>query len=385
MESKLDILLVSSDEATHNQILNSLDTDESNIGVIPPEDVVREVNRQTRDIIIFIQPENDTAVELIQYIKSVNPSCYVIFLANTSDVTLLRNITKAGAEDFFIFPDELSLFLSRFPTITKNYSLKKHSQDEPSKMGFGRGRGQIFSFYSGNGGTGKSIISSAFAQTLKLESTAEVILIDLNFQFGGIETLLSIDSNRSIADLTPVISELNENHIRNVSNTESHSKMEILISPCDAEVGETLNEEFVAKLLRTCRRSFDYVILDLPSSINNQVVTALEESDKIFYVLTPGTPELKVLKQYEELSVRLGIEIASRMEIVFNQTGKENEVQQKDIKNILRFPIAASIRRDIKGLQPFVNKGEPVRKISKERKLIPFAKDIHKFALSVLK
>jgi pilus assembly protein CpaE len=218
-----------------------------------------------------------------------------------------------------------------------------------------------------------------------LESTAEVILIDLNLQFGGIETVISINSNRSIADLAPVIRELNEGHIRNVSQTESFSKMDVLISPCDAEVAETLSEDFITKLLRTCRRSFDFVIIDLPSFINNQVVTALEESDKIYYVLVPDTPSLKVLKQFEELSIRLGIELKSRMSIILNHVGKENEVQEKDLKDIVRFPIEAKIRRDIKGLQPFVNKGEPVRKMAKERRLIPFAKDIRKWAHSVLK
>ena len=229
------------------------------------------------------------------------------------------------------------------------------------------------------------MLAASFAQTMKLESSAEVILIDLNGQYGGVETLLSIESNRSLADLQPVIEELNESHIRNVSQTQEHSKMEVLISPCDAEILETLDEEFIAKLLRTCRRTFDYVIVDLPSSINGLVVTAMEESDKIYYVLTPDTPSLKIMKQYEELSERLGLVLTSRMEIALNKLSKNYEVKQKDLKNVLRYPIIASIRQDTKGLQSFINQGQPVRKQAKERKLIPFAKDIRKFARQVAK
>ncbi|WP_175986527.1 AAA family ATPase [Bacillus sp. Marseille-Q1617] len=383
MEKNLDILLVSEDEIITNQILNTLEQEESTVTVISPEDTVREVNRQTRDIIVFVQSDNDNSVELIQYIKTVNPTTYVIFLAVSSEITVLRNVTRAGAEDFFVLPDEMSLFLSRFPTIKKNYALKQSSQEDKQVV-FGKGRGQIFSFYSAKGGSGKSVISSTFAQTLKLESAAEVILLDFNFQYGGIETIMSIESNRSIADLSPVINELNENHVRNVSQTESHSQMEILVSPCDAEVGETLDEQFIAKLLRTCRRSFDYVIIDLPSEVNNLMVTTLEESDKIYYVLYPETSSLKVLKHYEELCTRLGIDLQSRMEIILNEVSKENELQEGDLKDILRFPISASIRRDLKGLQPYVNKGEPIRKSPKEKRLIPFAKDVRKFAKSVL-
>ncbi|MDE3840765.1 pilus assembly protein CpaE [Bacillus methanolicus] len=383
MEPNLKILLVSDDEVIHNQILNAV-SGSYTVQLINTGDVVREVNRDVQDIVIYVQPESDVAVESIQYIKSVSPSTLVIFIAKGYDFTQLRNITKAGAAEFFVYPEEHSLFVSRFPAIFQNYENQKIKKDEVFSS-FTRGRGQILSIFSGKGGSGKSNLASALAQTIKLESTAEVILIDLNLQFGGIETLLSIESNRSIADLTPVINELNESHIRNVSQKLETSMLDVLISPCDAEAAEIITEEFVAKLLRTCRRSFDFVVVDLPSYINSQVVTALEESDQIFYVLTPDTPALKVLKQFEELAVRLGIELPSRTSIILNKTGKENEIQEKDLKSVLRFPIAASVRFDHKGLQPFLNKGEPVRKTANEKRLIPFAKDVKKWALSVLK
>lgn len=382
MESNLKILLVSDDEVIHNPILNAISGSYS-VQLISSTDVVREMNREDRDIVIFVQPDSDIAVESIQYVKSVSPSTLVTFIAKSSDFNQLRNITKAGASEYFVYPEEHSLFISRVPTIFKSYEVNKSKKSE-SISSFTRGRGQIYSIFSGNGGSGKSNLASAFAQTIKVESTAEVILIDLNLQFGGLETLMSIESNRSIADLMPVIGELNESHIRNVSQKLESSKLEVLISPCDAETAETITEEFVAKLLRTCRRSFDFVIVDLPSYLNNHVVTALEESDRIYYVLTPDTPSLKVLKQFEELAVRLGIELPSRTSIILNKLSKENEVQEKDIKNVLRFPLAATIRQDNKGLQPFLNKGEPIRKTAKERRLIPFAKDVRKWGLSVL-
>ncbi|HHY73662.1 MAG TPA: AAA family ATPase [Bacillus bacterium] len=382
MEQNLKVLVVSDDELIHNQILNAISGSYS-CQLINTKDLNREINRDVQDIVIYVQTDSDNAVEGIHYIKSVSPLTFVIFISTISDFTLLRNITKAGAAEFFVYPEEHGLFVSRFPSIFQNYEIQKNKKEESFSF-ISRGRGQILSVFSGNGGCGKSNIASTLAQTIKVESTAEVILIDLNLQFGGIETLLSIQSNRSIVDLAPVIDELNENHIRNVSQKLEHSKLDVLISPCDAEAAETITEEFIAKLLRTCRRSFDFVVLDLPSNINGLVVTALEESDKIFYVLTPDTPSLKVLKQFELLSVRLGVELTSRTSIVLNKVGKENEVQEKDIKNVLRFPIVSTIRWDTKGLQPFLNKGEPVRKARKERRLIPFAKDVRKWSLSLL-
>lgn len=382
MDKNLDILLVSEEETITNQLLNAIDREEYTITVVKSDEVSREVNRQTRDMVIYVQDQQDYIVEQIQYIKSVHALTYIIFLAIDSDFTTLRSITQAGAEEFFVLPEEMSLFISRFPTMHKNHQMKLYSEQEQG-ITFGKGRGQIYSFYSGKGGTGKSLIASTFAQTLKLESAAEVILIDLDIQYGGIETIMSFETNRSIADLKPVIAELNENHIRNVSQTEKHSKLEVLISPCDAEVEGMLDEDFISRLIRVCRRSFDYSIIDLPSHMNTLVATALEESDKIYYVLLPETSSLKVLKYFEELCERLGIHLKSHVEIILNNLSKENELQVKDIKDLMRYPLDTTIRRDYKGVQTYINKGEVIRKSQKE-KLIPFAKDIRKFTKKVL-
>ena len=349
MELSANILIVSEWEQNTVLLKTISESFSKQVTSVKYSDAIREMNRETRDIVIVSQSETEASVELVQSIRMVNPACLLLFVAVASDFTLLRNIIRSGADEFFVFPDETSLFTSRFPTIVQNYEIKKNSMEEAA-VTYGRNRGQILSFYSGKGGSGRTLIASSVAQTLKLESTAEVILIDLNTQYGGIENVFSIESNRSLADLMPVVEELNESHIRNVSETQVDSKLEILISPCDAEIAESIDEEFIAKLIRTCRRSFDYVLIDLPSHMNGQVVTALEESDKVFYILAPETSALKTLKQFETLSTRLGIPLANRMEIVLNELSKENEVQQKDLKNLIRFPVAASIRRDIKGL-----------------------------------
>lgn len=385
MENNLNIMIVSDEEALMSQLKTIAETKTSHVIGVRSNEAIREMNRELAHIVIFVQTDSDTSVEVVQMLKIINANALILFIANETDFTLLRNMTRAGVDEFFVFPDESSLFSSRFPNIVKSYSAKKVANEETVSTTFGRGRGKIISFYSGKGGSGCSLLASSFAQTMKLESSAEVILIDLNGQYGGVETLLSIESNRSLADLLPVIEELNESHIRNVAQTEEFSKMEVLISPCDPEILETLNDEFVAKLLRTCRRSFDYVIVDLPTAINELVVTAMEESDKIYYVLTPDTPSLKIMKQYEELSERLGLVLTSRMEIALNKLSKDYEVKQKDLINVLRYPVIASIRQDTKGLQPYINQGQPVRKQTNERKIIPFAKDIRKFARQVAK
>ncbi|MBP2241764.1 pilus assembly protein CpaE [Cytobacillus eiseniae] len=388
MGTESSILLVSDDKQISEQIMQQALQMYPNLQQAAPSEVKKEIDRLSPDVVLLVNPDDESGIELVQYIHSEYPNIIIVFIAKQQDFLLLRDASRAGSTDFFILPDELSQFsdrIERILLIAKEQNAKNENSLIAPQGGLRRGRGQIFSFYSGKGGSGSTLLSSTFAQTLKLESTAQVLFIDMNLQFGGADMYLGIESNRSLADLRPVINELNENHIRNVSEKEPFSKMEILLSPRDAEIAESLNEDFFTKLLRACRRSYDFVIVDLPSTMSANTYVALEEADQIYYVMNLDTPSFQVFKHVEDLFKRLGMDTEGRLQIVVNQKGRENELTPSDVKNFITSPVGAEVRRDIKGVQTFINKGEPLRKATKEKKLIPMAKDIRKWVLSILK
>lgn len=204
----------------------------------------------------------------------------------------------------------------------------------------------------------------------------------MNLQFGGVETYLGLESNRSLTELKPVIDELNESHIRNAVEREEHSSLELLLSPRDAEAAEGVTEDFVSKLIRACRRSYDFVIIDLPTIVDETTYIALEESDIIYYIMNLDTPSFQVFKHVEMLFQRLNIDISQRLELVINQVAKENELKASDLKKFINSNIASEIRRDFKGVQAVINQSQPLRTQQREKKLIPVAKDIRKWVLT---
>ncbi|MCM3719811.1 AAA family ATPase [Fictibacillus phosphorivorans] len=375
-------LLIVSDNSELSDQIHFISEQFIKVETVNSHEVLKELDRLAPDIIIIIKTD-DSTVELVQSIHAENSSP-ILLLTESQDFILLRDVIRAGAIDYFVIPDEISLFEKRLQAIIKRLETNETDVKEGYNASFKRGRGQVISFYSAKGGSGKTFVATSFAQTLKLESTAQVLLIDLNLQFGGIETYLSIESTRSLIDLNPVIEELNESHIQNVSEKESHSKLEILLSPKDAEIAESVTQGFVSKLIRACRRSYDFIILDLPSYVDDKTYIALEESDVINYILNLDTPSLRAFKDAEVLFQRLGIDVNERLQIIVNKTGKENEVTLKDIKDIVTVPVVTDIRYDKKTVQPMINQGLPLQKKPNEKKLPHPAKDIRKWVLSKL-
>lgn len=341
----------------------------------------QDLKKHTIQIALVLNTEQESPLDLVQIVLTEHPKAAIVFINDIQNFDLLRDLTRFGVTDYFVLPVEEELLMEKLNVII---GTKLDEGSGPSEV-FKRGGGRVFTFYSGKGGSGKSLISTAFAQTLKLESTAKVLYIDLNLQYGGSETFLGIESNRSIIDLIPVIHELNEHHIRNIAEKEPHSGLEVLVSPRDTEMAEKIDQEFILRLIRASKRSYDFIVVDAPTWMEERVYTALEETERIYYVMNLDTVAIRVLKNVETLYQQLGINTENRMELVINFAGKENELTKKDIERFVTYPVASEIRRDLKGVQSFINQGVPLRKESKEKKLTPVAKDIQKWVRSMLK
>lgn len=378
------ILVVADFESVRNLLSETLST-YTNVQFTTSREVKKEIDRIGPDIVLLVHPEDGSGVELVQYIQRELPESIIIFLTEKQDFVLLRDVVRAGAVEYILMPDELSLLNDRLEKIDELIQQQQRKTGTSiSGQAFVRGRGKVFSFYSGKGGSGRTQLATGFAQALKLESTASVLLIDLNLQFGGVETFLSLDNTRTLADLVPVMYEMNENHIRNIVQRELHSKLEVLLSPSDAETAENMTEEFFSRLIRASRRSYDFVIVDLPSYMNELTYTALEESDHIYYVMNLDTPSVLIYRHVENLFKQLRINTTGRLEVVVNKVDRESELTVSDLKGLITAPIATEICRDHRGVQSAVNQGMPLQKEANEKKLVPAAKDIRKWVLTKL-
>ncbi|MDH5164172.1 AAA family ATPase [Heyndrickxia oleronia] len=382
MEKSQRIVIIGEENDQYKLVAESI-VESFEVQLIETRYVRNEVKKQELNIAILLKSKTENPIDTIHYMRKENPNLTILFIHDSQDFELYRDVIRAGATDFLVIPDELPLLNDKLNSMV----LQRKTMTELAATSgtFQRGSGQVFAFYSGKGGSGKTFLSSLFAQTLKLESTAQVLYIDLNLQYGGAETFLGMESSRSIIDLKPVIREINEHHIRNVAEKEPHSKLDVLLSPRDAELAESIDAEFIESLLKACRRSYDFVIVDIPSYMDEVGAAVLEDADRVYYVMTLDTPAIKGLKHVEVLFQRLGIITNDRMDIVINNSGSENELTKKDLEKFVKYPITAQIRRDAKGVLSAINQGNPIRKEPKEKKLIPAAKDIQKWVTSMLK
>lgn len=383
MGAQEKVLIISDDATLAEDFRSKVAAEFPQNQVIESSEVRREIVRLKPDIVLLHEQKEGTSIQLLPYISKEVPDALTIFITERRDPIRTRDVNRAGAFDILFLPDEIHALDDVLSQAVK--ALKNKSAQEAAAATFSWAQGQVVTFYSGKGGSGRSLIASTLAQTIGLDSNASVLLVDLNLQYGGLETILKIDSGRNIFDLDPVLNELNDNHIRSVTTVEASSQIEVLPSPRNAEIAEQITEDHVQRLLRTARLYYDYILVDLPTEMTTLSYTVLEESDHIFYVMIPDMLSMSVFRTVLDLFSKLGIDPNDRLQMVLNRINRDTEISHKDVNRHFLFPVIANLREDSKKIQQLINQGGLVRNSRRERGISFFARDVQKLAGWLLK
>ncbi|MDR6227072.1 AAA family ATPase [Desmospora profundinema] len=372
------LLIVSEDKNQAEDLRSKVATKFPKNHCLESSEVRKEIVRLKPDIVVLHEQKSGNSVQLIPYISREVPDALIVYLTERRDPLRTRDVNRAGAFDILFLPEEIQALEDVLGRAVR--ALESQSVKDEAAASFSWAQGKVMAFYSGKGGQGRSLVTSTLAQTIGLDSNSSVLLVDLNLQYGGIETILQLTSDRHIYDLDPVLQELNDNHIRSVTVVEPKSQIEVLASPGSAEIAEQVTEEHVERLLRTARLYYDYILVDLPSEMTPINYTVLEEADQIGYVMIPDMLSMTALNSVLDLFSKLGIDPANRLNLILNRMSRETELTQKDVSKHFPYPVIASLRDDNKRTQQILNQGKLIRSSRSERGLSLFARDVQKLA-----
>jgi len=203
--------------------------------------------------------------------------------------------------------DELANAIERVLTPVNEAPIAPELQNKLKATG--DREGVLIAVHGMAGGTGATTLAVNLAWELanvEKENGPLVCLLDLDFQFGSTATALDLPRRETVLEmLSDTESMDSESFMQAMLSYEQ--KLNVLTSPTDMIPLDLVSPEDIGRVLEMARTNFDYVIIDMPSTMVEWSQTVLEAAHIYFATLeldmrsAQNTLRLKRALQSEDL------------------------------------------------------------------------------------
>jgi pilus assembly protein CpaE len=219
------------------------------------------------------------------------------------------------------------------------------------------GEGHVVSVFAPKGGVGKTTIAVNMAVALRIQTRAEVLLLDADVGVGNVTSVLDVPYRMGLADLadsTP--EEWTDGAFEQATTVHADSGVRVLTWGTDPAESERVSVDLLLAALRWARNHHSYVVVDNHPGYDDRTMAMLAVANEIFLVVTPEVGALRNSAQFLELARELGLGNAIR--VVVNRANHGIRVQ--DMSSSLGLPIAATVVSNGPKAVIASNEGKPV-------------------------
>ncbi|HEX9015698.1 MAG TPA: AAA family ATPase [Chloroflexota bacterium] len=224
--------------------------------------------------------------------------------------------------------------------------------------------GKVVSVFAAKGGVGKSTVAANLAVGLAQFYPYRVMLIDTNLWFGEIGFLLDINSKKSLFDLCaggdPDASSLLQSVVRHPSGVQ------VLLRPKDLVSVEKLELGALNKVMAVARTVFDFIVVDMPTSMDEMTLQILDSADQIVVITTPEIGAIANTSRFVTIADDLGYK--DRLLLVVNRAN--SGIDTRAIERALDVKVECTVMSAGIQVVQAANEGLPIfTKYSEETQL----------------
>jgi pilus assembly protein CpaE len=302
----------------------------------------------------------DTAFVAAERIFAGNPYAQMIMVVEALVSTVLRDAMRAGIKDVIesaSLDEQLKPSIERALAISSRLKESLDIKDEPVGQEAGDQPGKVITFFSTKGGVGKSVISTNCAVALAKSTGKEVVVLDLDLQFGDVGIMYQMSPNHTIFDAVQAISRLDEDMLKGFLMVHT-SGVKALLAPVRPHESDSITAAHVKEIIDLLRKLFDYVVIDTPPSFTDVVLAALDESDQIYLIATMDMPSIKNIKLAIQTLKQLGYS-ENIIKFILNRADSKVWLEIDEVEKSLELKADAKIPSD-RIVPRSVNKGIPI-------------------------
>jgi pilus assembly protein CpaE len=291
------------------------------------------------------------------------PHSPIIMMSVHGEAEHLKRSMLAGAREFLVKPfsgDEFATSIKRVHEreLARREQMQVTTSPPTPVAGDGSAEDhQVIAVFSPKGGSGKTTLAVNLALALKRETNQRVALVDANLQFGDVGVLLNLNpKNRSVLDAVGG-GEPDRDIVESVMVDHS-TGIRVLLAPPAPEGADLVTAPYLRKMISYLRDTHDWVVVDLPSGLNDHTLGVLDAADQILVVAALEITTIKNVRLFLEVADQLDYE-RSKMRLVINRSDASQGIRISDVEASIRRSIDGTIVSDGRLAVLAVNRGVP--------------------------
>lgn len=212
----------------------------------------------------------------------------VILIAEDVTPASLHQLLRQGADEFVPYPlpeNELQSAIDRLrapepepePVQHNTHQLKSGSSKE----------GAVIVVHGLSGGVGSTTMAVNLAwemASIEGDNPPSVCLLDLDLQYGSVATYLDLPRRETVFEMLSDTENMDED-IFGQALLSYEDKLQVMTAPSDMVPLDILSPEDIERVIGMARSHFDYVVIDMPSTLVQWSETVLQTAHVYFAMI----------------------------------------------------------------------------------------------------
>jgi pilus assembly protein CpaE len=350
MVDTIRILVVLAEHADRQLVESALENEPS-LEVVGYADHLEDwqalVEGQGDVVVVACYGSDDGVKSMVDYAVKHRPDRPVVVMSEASPNGFLREAFEAGADDVVTLPqssDQVAFTLQKVIARKKGLAVP------------GKTTAPLIAILGPKGGTGKTLVATNLAVALA-QRDANVVLLDLDLQFGDIGLALGLSPERTMYDLMKSGAPFDHEKLDRHLITHS-SGVKVLIAPTRPDQASAVSIEFLRDIYASLRTMCDAVIVDTPPGFTPEVIATIDVSSEICMVGMLDSLSLKNTKLGLETLDLMGYE-TDHVSLVLNRADSRVGITPEDVSTIVGRAPDVSIPSD-REIPRSINEGTPI-------------------------
>lgn len=313
-----------------------------------PALLLQTADRIPADIVlVHLDPEPDAVLAIAADVIRAHPQLSLIGVSDSTDGQLILSAMRVGFKEFLPEPlsiEELSAAIEKVVQV----KLEKQSP------------GKLISVMGSTGGVGATTLATNLAVELAaLAGERGASIVDLDYRFGQVGTLLDLDPTYTIADLceTP---ELLETQLVERALAAHPSGVRALCRPTQFSQAENITAAHCVGVLSTLMNMHAYVVVDGPNRFDSGAKAVFDLADMNLLIIQLLVPCVRNARRMLDGLRDAGFNM-ERTRIICNRVGRDSgSLSVADVQSTLNVPIFATIPDDWPTMCNSINMGDPL-------------------------